>query len=85
MSLFSNESSSDGLGTYFKKWRAFQPCPAITQNKKGSANFVEICKKKHQQGYQLVLINFQRSMETILDTSTCIYNFFTNLKLSWQH
>ena len=47
MSLFSNESSSDGLGTYFKKWRAFQPCPAITQNKKVSADFVEICKKKH--------------------------------------
>ena len=59
MSLFSNESSSDGLGTYFKKWRAFQPCPAITQNKKGSADFVEICKKKHRQGYQLVLIFFK--------------------------
>ena len=74
MSLFSNESSSDGLGTYFKKWRAFQPCPAITQNKKGSANFVEICKKKHQQGYQLVLINFQRTMENVLDTQIIFLN-----------
>ena len=74
MSLFSNESSSDGLGTYFKKWRAFQPCPAITQNKKVSADFVEICKKKHPQGYQLILIDFQSTMENVLDTSIIFLN-----------
>ena len=75
MSLFSNESSSDGLGTYVKKWRAFQPCPAITQNKKVSADFVEICKKKHRQGYQLVLINFQSTTETVLVGHINMYIF----------